>query len=479
MAAEDCLRKALDLDPQSLEPRFLLAEINEAADKLDEAIATCQRSLEIQPNHYATLIRLGTLQSKLGQARQAESAYRAAIELVPTPPRELVNSLGTTLADQGRLEESLEYYDWALQLSDKDPYPLAHANRAFALLQLGRYADGWREYEWRWQCLDSGQPRDHLRAPVWDGSSLTGKTILVHGEQGIGDEIMFATCYCDLIERAGRVVITCEPRLERLFRRAFPTATVIGVVRGHEHQWQIPPRLRVDCHVAAGSLPRHFRPAVECFPSQQQFLTAEPALVNQWRDRLRALGDGLKVGVSWRAGDKPKDIRTRTTRLQQWRDVLSISSVNFINLQHGDCGDELLALKRELGVEIHAWPDVDNRNDLDCLAAQIAALDLVISVGNANVHLAGALGVPAWSMLPCHGGWRWRRNSQTTNWYQSVRLFRQPRPGDWTGLFAQVRQSLLDLVRQHADEMTLRRTPAPHWSIAASRHQNSSGKLNG
>ncbi len=105
-----------------------------------------------------------------------------------------------------------------------------------------------------------------------------------------------------------------------------------------------------------------------------------------------------------RTGDKPKDIRTRATRLQQWRDLLSISGVRFINLQHGDCGNELSKTIQDCGVELHAWPDADNRNDLDCLAAQIAALDLVISVGNANIHLAGALGVPAWSMLPV--SWR-------------------------------------------------------------------------
>jgi tetratricopeptide (TPR) repeat protein len=465
--AKQYLENAISLNPQALEPRFLLGELLESAGKSDEAILAYIRVLKIDADHYATLIRLGTLHAQLGQPAKAETAYRSALRLVETPPRELVNSLGTTLADQGRLEESLEYYDWALQLSGNQPYPIAHANRAFALLQLGRYAEGWRDYEWRWQCADSGRPRDHLRVPAWDGSPLDGKTILVHGEQGVGDEIMFATCYPDIIDRAAQVVLACEPRLEKLFRRAFPSAMVIAVLRGHEHQWQIPPKLRVDYHIPSGSLPLHFRPTAESFPLHQRLLVADPDLVSRWRERFAALGDGLKVGIAWRAGEKSKDVRTRSTRLEQWNGLLSIPEVQFVNLQHGDCADELAELKRELGVEIHHWGDADNRNDLDGLAARISALDLVISVGNATVHLAGALGVPAWSLLPCHGGWRWRRNSETTVWYQSVRLMRQPRPGDWTGLFAQVRKRLLDLTREHSDELTMRRIPAPHFASSA------------
>jgi tetratricopeptide (TPR) repeat protein len=465
--AEQCLEKAIDLNPQAPEPRFLLGELLESAGKSDAAVLAYNRVLDIDADHYATLVRLGSLHAHLGQPAEAEHSLRAALRLVETPTRELVNSLGATLADQGRLEEALEYYDWALQLSGNQPYPIAHANRAFALLQLGCYAEGWPEYEWRWQCADSGRPRDHLRAPAWDGSPLDGKTILVHGEQGIGDEIMFATCYPDIIQRAAHVVLTCEPRLEKLFRRAFPSATVIAVLRGREHMWQIPLRLRVDYHIAAGSLPLHFRASAECFPIQERLLTADADLVDHWRQRIHNLGDGLKIGVAWRAGEKTKDVRTRSTRLHQWRELLGIPEVHFVNLQHGECADELAALRKDAGIDVHHWLDADNRIDLNGLAARISALDLVISVGNATVHLAGALGVPSWSLLPCHGGWRWRRNSETTPWYRSVRLLRQPRPGDWSGLFAQVRQRLLDLTREHSDELTMRRIPAPHFGSSA------------
>jgi hypothetical protein len=384
------------------------------------------------------------------------------------PPRELVNSLGLTLADQGRLQEALARYDEALAISGDEPYPNAHANRAFALLQLGRLAEGWREYEWRWRCPGApGRPRDHLRAPVWDGSPLAGRTILIHGEQGLGDEIMFATCFPDVIEQAAQTILVCEPRLGQLFRRSFPTATVLTVVRGTEHQWQIPPRLSVDVQIAAGSLPMHLRPGEASFPRRKSVLIAEPELVARWRDRFAALGPGLKIGISWRAGDKPKERRLRTTRLEQWRPLLETPGAAFINLQHGDCVEEIADVRRACGVTVHHWRDADNRNDVEGLAARMAALDLVISVGNANVHLAGALGVSAWSLLPAHGGWRWLERRSDTPWYPSVRLFRQATANDWDVLFMRVRQELLKRLAQTSEPNSMRTLAGPHWPLAA------------
>jgi hypothetical protein len=367
-----------------------------------------------------------------------------------------------TLADQGRLDEALECYDRAIAISGDEPYPMAHTNRAFALIQLGRLAEGWREYEWRWRCPGAGRYRDHLRAPVWDGLTLAGRTILIHGEQGLGDEIMFATCYPDVIQQAARTIITCEPRLERLFRRSFPAATVIVVVRGMEHTWQIPPRMGVDFHIAAGSLPLHLRPYESSFPRHNALLQPDPAPAARWRERFAALGPGLKIGISWCAGDKPKERRLRSTKLEQWRPLLETPGCHFINLQHGDRAAEIDAVRRTSGVTVHQWRDADNRNDIDGLAARIAALDMVLSVGNANVHLAGALGVPAWSLLPSHGGWRWLAGRSDTLWYASVRLFRQAAAGNWEELFMRVRQELLNHQSGSADQKSMPSIARPH-----------------
>jgi tetratricopeptide (TPR) repeat protein/ADP-heptose:LPS heptosyltransferase len=471
--AESCLRRALDIDPKLVDARLNLAELLVQSDRIEAAIDCYRRVAELEPNHYAALIQLGTLEDRLGRAHRAEQSFRraqAALGPSQQPPRELINSLGITLADQGRLTEAIACYDRALAVSGDQPYPAAHANRAFALLQLGQFSEGWREYEWRWQCPAApGRPRDHLRAPVWDGSSLAGRTLLIHGEQGLGDEIMFASCYPDCLERAAATVIVCQPRLERLFQRSFPDARVIAVVRGMEHRWQIPPRLNVDFQIAAGSLPLHLRRQRHDFPRRNAFLSPDAQLVARWRDRYAALGPGLKIGIAWRAGDKPKDRCHRTTQLAQWLPVLKTPGVCLINLQYGDSADELADAEQAAHIRVHHWPDADNRNDIDGLAARIAALDLVISVGNSTVHLAGALGVPAWSLLPANGGWRWLIGNDDTLWYPSVRLFRQTAPDKWEELFERVGQELMHRLSRPAESKPMRTIRAPHWPAEPNR----------
>ncbi len=461
--AAELFRRAAAAAPASpLGPRRLSAALH-ALSQPDEAAAALRQALERDPGSYDLVIELASQLGELGDPAEAQALYRRALTLRP-PQRELLNSLGVVLADQGRLEESLHCYSEALRLSGQRPYPLAHANRAFALLQLGRYFEGWQDYEWRWSCPGSPPPRTHLPQPLWDGSSLDGKTILVHGEQGPGDEIMFATCYPDLIERARHVVIACEPRLEKLFRRSFPAASVIAVLRGAEHRWLPPAKLGIDLQIPAGSLPLHLRNSRDAFPRQKQSLVPDAPAVARWRERLQSLGAGLKVGISWRAGDKPKDRRTRSTRLADWRPLLETPGVQFINLQYGDCSAELAEFTSITGRRIHDWPDADNRNNLDGLAAKIAPLDLVIAVGSTTVHLAGAVGAPCWCLLPCHGGWRWLAGEQDTPWYDSVKLFRQPAPGDWPGLLALVREALLANLDSRGDSTRLGAFAPPHWA---------------
>ena len=178
------------------------------------------------------------------------------------------------------------------------------------------------------------------------------------------------------------------------------------------------------------------------FPRRRSYLAADPVLHAKWRERYRPFGYRLKVGFSWRGGKEPDIRQMRSTTLEQWQTLLSLPDVAFINLQYGDCHQELQQACERFGVEVHDWPDVDPLRDLDDFAAQVAALDLVISVSNAGVHLAGALGVPTWTLLPFAPNWRWLLNCNHTPWYSTMRLFRQPKPGDWDSVFAVVEREL-------------------------------------
>ncbi|HEY2147427.1 MAG TPA: tetratricopeptide repeat protein [Pirellulales bacterium] len=172
---------------------------------------------------------------------------------------------------------------------------------------------------------------------------------------------------------------------------------------------------------------------------------ADAQLTDEWRARLDALGPGLKVGISWRAGGQPSERRKRTTGLEIWRDIFAVPAVHFVSLQYGETAAEIAVAAAELGAIIYDPPGGDPLVDLDAFAAKIAALDLVISVGNATVHLAGALGVPAWAALPKVPGWRWQMAGREIPWYSSVRLFRQRERGDWGPVFAEIAAALGEL----------------------------------
>ena len=313
----------------------------------------------------------------------------------------------------------------------------AHWNDACCRLLAGDFARGWPEYEWR---EAAGEVQlDRYPQPRWRGESLAGATILVHAEQGIGDEILFASCLPEMIARSGQCVVVCEPRLEKLFARSFPEAAVHGIVHRKDRAGSVVAE-RIDKQIPAGSLPLHLRPSRASFPQRPHFLKASDEM-RAWRAARRA-----RIRIEGRhfvhTGGQPSERRKRTTDLEGWRDLFAVSGVQFVNLQYGDCDDEIAAARRDLGVEIHDFQGADPLVDLDVFAAKIAALDLVISVGNATVHLAGGLGVPTWALLPKVPGWRWMIAGEQSLWYSSVRLIRQSERGNWQPVFAEAAPAL-------------------------------------
>jgi len=438
--AIDCFRRAIEFNPHSAVAHNNLGNALNSQQRFAEAATCYEQALAERPDSVGVLCNLASAQRLLGQFDAALANYRRAVELQPRNGA-ILDHYAQVLHDVGRWDEALATYDQALALDSGDA--AAHCHRALLQLQRGSYQEGWRQYEWRWFLPEGPRPRQHFAQPLWDGSSLAGKTILVHGEQGVGDEIMFATCLPDVIKRAGRCVVTCNPRLRQLFARSFPQATMVPLARGHEQRWQPPRELGIDVQIPAGSLPRYLRPTAASFPRQRRLLWADPIAVDRWSQRLAQLGPGLKVGVSWRAGTKAIDRVRRWTELRQWLPVLSAPNVQFVNLQYGDCRQELSALQSEHGLTIHDWPNHDPLGDLDEAAAQIAALDLVIATGNASVHLAGALGIRTWCLLGKFWGWRW---PEPQRWYESVEVFRQAELGDWDELFARLRRQLDRLI---------------------------------
>ncbi|MCW5603617.1 MAG: tetratricopeptide repeat protein [Burkholderiales bacterium] len=396
--------------------------------RFDEAKASLEDAVKRRPGS-------GGLQAYLGFAYQEQHCPAEALACYGQAQRlghadaELHKNLGIVLQELGRLPESLAAYDRAIAL--QPDYPLARFHRALARLLRGDFAEGWPDYELR--LVSEDRPRRPSTLPRWDGGGLAGKTILVHGEQGLGDEIMFASCIPDLMARAGACVIECAPAFEKLFRRSFPAAAVRTASSAATGP-------AADCEVPAGSLPLHFRRSLADFPAHSGYLRADPQRVDYWKARLDALGPGVKVGLSWRGGTHRTRSPLRSIPLEHWLPILRADKMHFVSLQYGKVDDDLREFSAAAGIEIAHWPEAIA--DYDETAALMSALDFTISVCTAVIHLGGALGRPVWVMAPYSPEWRYGFAGVTMPWYPSVRIFRQPAFGDWTSVIDRVARAL-------------------------------------
>lgn len=337
---------------------------------------------------------------------------------------ELHGNRGIALQDLGRIDEALASYKRALELEPENRWVRFHCS--LARLLVHDFQNAWPDYEIR--LLNEDLPKREFPYLRWDGSSLAGKTLLVHAEQGLGDEIMFASCLPDVIAQAGHCVIECNEKLASIFRRSFPTATIHDGTQHDGLEWlsEMPP---IDCYVPIGSLPLYFRQHRTDFPDHNGYLKADEARTKFWCQTLDSLGPGLKVGLSWRGGTHQSRQSYRSLPLEQLLPLLEVDGVHFVNLQYGDCEAEIESLAEKHGCIVHRFPEAIA--DYDETAALVSALDLVISVCTAVIHLGGALGKTVWVMAPIGPEWPFGTSSELMYWYPKSRMFRSPLVLDW------------------------------------------------
>ena len=464
---ESCFRRAIERAPAVASGHFLLAHAVEALGRKHEASACYERAIELDGSLANAMVRLAALRRDTRQLGEATKLFGRALTIRPADPQ-ILNSLGVVLEEQGSTAEALDCFDDAIHFAPD--YAEAHVNRSLTLLRTGRLAEGWREYEWRWKCHGAGRARDVFRQPPWDGGALSGKTILVHGEQGLADELMFASCYPDVIEQANECIIACDPRLGTLFRRSFPRSTVCPVVRGREQQWRIPNGLNVDVQIAAGSLPQHLRPTFESFPSRASYLAPDPDATVAARKRLAEFGDGLKIGIALSGASNCDRAALGGHARILFETLASMNVAQYIQIPDGPNSGELESLARQSGLALRCW-SAHSALDIDALAACIAALDVVIADGGLVGHLAGALGVPARLLLATDAPWHWLGESDHTVWYSSVRLFRQERSGQWSDPIDRLRRDLLNSIGRQVDNDRMSPISGPHWAARPSKAQ--------
>lgn len=412
-----------------------------------QAAENLQRAAALAPDDIEARCNLGTSLLQAGRREEAEEAFKDCLAKEPLHGRAKFN-LASCRMEIGDLEAAFALLS---DLIEAEPAESPHARdarwvRSLILLQMENFARGWQEYEHRWQSTRSAA-KPQLDLPEYAGESLAGKRIMIYGEQGIGDEIMFASCMGPLLEEAEQATIVCSQRLESLFARSFPNTHISGMPAGGKLKASAGVG-KFDYQLAAGSVAKFTRANRLDFRTAAPYLAADPQRVQHYRQALTELPGAIKVGVAWRGGRDAQDTRLRSMPLATWGPILRSRGVCFVDLQYDSTPDERRDIEERYGIKLHHFDDVDPRGSLAGQAALIEALDLVISVSNAAVHLAGGLGKQTWVLLPKCWGWRWHRQRETSLFYPSVTLLRQQREGDWATLATAIGEKLRNYAAQ-------------------------------
>ena len=442
------LEQALKARPGHPDTCFTLAEAYRAAGRIEDAYAAAETGLKGNPDYIQGRIAMADALLDMGRHEEARSAFEAIHEQSPDDMSSL-GKLGAFHYHAGEFRDAEEKLSAAAAALPEDVE--VHWHLASLCLSERRWGEGWPLYRWRWAMAKRDAQETVIDLPVWSGEPLNGKRLIVWGEQGLGDELMFSTCLPDLLEKArpSLCVWACDRRLAPVMGRNFPALQILPMDRDAApgSSFQMP---ECDAQISAGDLPSVFRKSDSDFPDTQRLVYADPGKTEAWRQRLGAVGDGLKVGIAWRGGTMERFKRAKSTTLADWTAVLSVPGVDFINLQYGDCTQELAAAA-DSGYSVHHFDDLDPVADPDSQLALIANLDLVIQTSNASAHMAGALGVPVWNLLPFVADWRWGLATQDCLWYRSMRLLRQPSLGAWAPVIGHVAADLRVLVDAQKD----------------------------
>ena len=385
-AAIENFRQAIRLG-ESFVRQFNLANALTAVLRFEEAVKAYGRALEIEPGNLDATINLAGVLRDMGRLAEAEALLRDALERIP---------------DEADL----------------------HWNLALVLLTKGDYAEGWRQYEWRWRTAHFARFVRDFPSPPWQGESLDGLSLLVHAEQGFGDALEICRYVPLLVERAASVTLECRKGLGRLFTTLHPCLTVVEAGEA--------PLPVCDRHVALMSLPHVMGTLLDTIPATIPYLSVPEGAA----DFSDLTGAGVRLGVVWSGSATRRDNLHRSLRPH---DLAGLTGCTLFSLQKGDAAAQASDLF-DHGRMVDLGPRLGDFADT---AAAIAALDLVITVDTAVAHLAGALGKPVWILLPNPtSAFLWMAGRSDSPWYPTARLFRQAEPGDWSPVIGELGQAL-------------------------------------
>jgi tetratricopeptide (TPR) repeat protein len=419
---------AIALDPNSLDGHLGRAASLCALDRARDALEELNSVLARDPGNAAAHNLRGVALLDLHQTDEALVSFERAIELRPDFA-DAHGNRGSALAAMGAYDSANASFDRAVALQPAAGQP--RYNKGIRYLQLGWFEEGWNLYEWR-HVADRTAREHKLAGLLWDGEQeVAGKIFYAYAEQGLGDTIQFCRYARLLKERGARVILAVQAGLRALLSSLDPEILVVPSSQ--------PPPDDVDFHSSLLSLPRTFRTRVDDIPAPKRYLRADPELVAAWRERLGM--HGFRIGICWQGSLGRIDIG-RSFSVRHFEGIAALPAVRLVSLQKGVALEQLGSLPQGMTIE-YPGDEFDSGPDafLDA-AAVVQCMDLVITCDTSIAHLAGALGRPTWVALKHNPDWRWLLDREDTPWYPSLRLFRQRRPGDWDGVFENMRNSI-------------------------------------
>ena len=433
--AREYVNKALEFMPHNASCYLNMGNIVQSEGKFADSIKWYQEAINYDAVNKKAYNNIGVALTKLGKLPQAVENLQKAIDLDPQY-YEAHNNIGETWRYLGEYEKSFVSCERALSIIP-DFVP-ARWNRSILLLLTGQFEEGWSEYEWRWKRANT--PTRKIDAgKVWDGTSFAGKTLFVYEEQGMGDTLQFIR-YLPWVKQLGGHVI---------FEVLTPMIRLVESFQGFDRLWvgmrnvDTRPVDRFDYYIPLLSLPGILNTTLKDIPAEIPYLKSDRQLVQIWKDKIDNQGQ-FKIGIVWAGHPYHTNDRNRSVLLSAFLSLKEIKGVKLFSLQKDKYekwtdADLEQVFEQDLGGQISDFADT---------AAIIENLDLVISVDTAVVHLAGALGKNVWTLLPFSPDWRWMIDRDDSPWYPTMRLFRQPAPGDWDSVFKNVKKYLIKYLEQ-------------------------------
>ena len=420
-----CYAKAIELNPSFPEAHSNMGSALAAAGRPKEAVELLRKAATLREKFPEAYNNMGVAYMEMGRPDEAMACFLTSLQHNPDYA-EANSNLAVNLVSAGQFDQAFGYYDRAIAALPH--FVDAHWNRSLAYLVQGRFDVGWEAYRWRWKRPHA--VRQPYPGPEWDGQeSLVGKTLVMHHEQGLGDNIQFIRYAHQVQALGGRAVIHVPAEILALCRTIGPQFTVVSRPEDTgEYHFQN----TMLC------LPRLLGTDLNSIPAPVGYLSADPAKTAQWQDRLRAL-TGFRVGIVWRGRPEHKNDRMRSLPALQFARMLDVPGLSVVSLQKDPRPEELVALRSVVPGLYDAAPHLQDFSDT---AAAMAALDLVLTVDTSAAHVAGAIGVKVWTLIPFSPDWRWLLHRSDSPWYPTMRLWRQQRPGEWGTVIESVRQGL-------------------------------------